>query len=170
MKRFLFVAAFVAAFASDVTAQRRYEYSNDRDFGRDNGRSRSSRDSYSYESYGDDFDRRHAREYDRRDYAGRDFDRRDRWENNYAPDHWEQIAGRKIADGERRGLITRYEARRLYRYIDRVDQEERRYRRNGSFSRRERAQLADEIHDLFRDIQNQMHDDDVVYGYWGRRF
>jgi hypothetical protein len=91
---------------------------------------------------------------------GRDDRYNHSWDYAYAPTNWSKDAQLRISDGQRRGLITDSEARRLFRELDRVARCEQDYGRNGYFSQRERENLIDDIRDLNQEISRQMNDDD----------
>ncbi len=91
---------------------------------------------------------------------GRDDRYNHAWDHAYAPMNWNRDTQLRISDGQRRGLITDFESRRLFRELDRVVQREQDYGRNGYFSQRERENLIDDIRDLNQEISRQMHDDD----------
>lgn len=120
-------------------------------------------------NYGGNWNGNYGGNWNRNNNYGRDYDVRSyhRWNYDYAPQNWNAAARNRIIDGQRRGLITGFESRRLFRELQRVEEIEYDYSRNGYFSNRERNNLIQEIQELNRDISHYSNDND--YGMWNNR-
>lgn len=144
------------------------DYRNDGRRHDDNNRADNRNDNNNRKGYnGRDNNRQgrveiYSRGYDYNRNYGMNDRYRHNWDFDYAPRDWSRDARTKIADGERRGLITNVESRRLRRELERVEQREYAYGSNGYFSRRERENLIDDIRDLNREISRQTRDNDYA--------
>lgn len=75
-------------------------------------------------------------------------------------DEMQRDLRREIEVGIRRGSITRYESKRLYRELDQIERREDRYFDDGFLSKREFNDLARDLTQLNREVRQQKRDDD----------
>jgi hypothetical protein len=193
MKKLILIALMVAgAIAADAQNDSRYErrsYENrDDDRGRDERRDYDKNKSDNrYESRGNE-NRENSRTYDRNWDNNRN-DRRyegyERWDRNGRYDHnrdrrfdnrrgYSQRYGNPIDDmqrdirreiewGARKGSLTYNEQRRLSRELDKIENREDRYFRDGYLSQWEFDDLARDLYQLDREVSRQRRD-------WDRRW
>jgi hypothetical protein len=74
------------------------------------------------------------------------------------------VLGRRIDDGQRRGVLTRSEAVRLRNEVRAIARVQDRYERGG-LSLSERASIDRRLDRLARDVARESHDRDRAYGY-----
>ncbi len=93
------------------------------------------------------------RYYDDRHFYDEDFD----W-------HWDVRL--RISDGERSGLLTNWEANRLYKKLERIEEKEYAYMADGNYDRWEQNDIWDDVVWLNRRVGIELYDyDRRFYGF-----
>jgi septal ring factor EnvC (AmiA/AmiB activator) len=78
-------------------------------------------------------------------------------------------AKERIADGIEQGSLTRHEAKKLERELDRILEKIDRMKEDGQFSPRERKRINYDLDRLERHITREKHDEDTRDGYRDHR-
>ena len=93
------------------------------------------------------------RYYDDRHFYDEDFD----W-------HWDVRV--RISEGEQSGLLTNWEANRLYRKLERIEEKEYAYMADGNYDRWEQNDIWDDVVWLNRKVGMELYDyDRKFYGF-----
>ena len=82
--------------------------------------------------------------------------------------HWDIRV--RISDGERSGLLTNWEANRLYRRLERLEEREYRYMADGNYTIWEQDEIWDEVVWLNRRVGLELYDNDRRFYGFNRTF